>query len=98
MICALGRERPQDVMERVTDGLAMTVTVGRHKVSKQAWKLQNLRAGEAEGTLKAQRADTGAERSSMRLCSRGDKARRGRGFNSFISVDWFRKGWGWDAV
>lgn len=100
MTCALDRERPQDVMERATDGLAMAVTVGRHKVSKQGWELQNLRTREAEGTetLKAQRADTGAERSTMRLCRRGDKARRGRDFTSPISVDWFRKGWRRGAV
>lgn len=40
LVCALGRERPKDVMERATDGLAVAVTVGRHKVSKQAWELK----------------------------------------------------------
>lgn len=49
MVCALGREKPQDGMERATDGQAVAVTMGRPG---------SLRAGEAEGleTLKTQRA------------------------------------------
>lgn len=45
-------------------GLTMAVTVGRHKVSKQALELQNLRdgAGVGTGTLNTQeRADTATE-------------------------------------
>lgn len=78
LLCALGRERPESVMESIRDGLVVAMTVSRHRVSRKAQEFQNLRSGKGVGdkdpksTRKEQEAKTDHE-------TVGQEARQGQG-------------------